>query len=87
MHPLENCLGLIFFKSSTSREKWVECEVVEERYKVDDGYKIELRAIEDGYGKETYYQCDFLGLLDAGYIIKKESEKSESRRNYLDGTD
>lgn len=46
MHPLESVLGLMFYTSSNTREKWVECEVVEERYKVEDEYKVELRSIE-----------------------------------------
>ena len=74
MHPLENCLGIIFYTSSNTREKWVECEVVEEYYKVDDGYKVELRSIELGYGKETFYQCDFASLMKSGMIVKKDRE-------------
>lgn len=74
MHPLESILGLITFTSSNTREKWVECEVVEEQYKVDEEYKVELRSIEPGYGKETYYQCDFKNHLERGFIIKKSSE-------------
>lgn len=74
MHPLENVLGLVFYTSSNTREKWVECEVVEERYKVEDGYKVELRSIEPGYGKETFYQCDFNSLMQHGSIVKKTRE-------------
>ena len=55
--------------------EWAECEIVEERYKLDDGYKVELRAINPVYGKETYYQCDFEKLVEDGYIIKKTSDK------------
>lgn len=73
MHPLE-CFGIFCFTSSTTREKWVECEIVEERYKVSDGYKVELRAIESGYGKETYYQSDFESLVKKGYILEKTSD-------------
>lgn len=72
MHPLEGIDGLLLFTSSNTREKWVECAVVEECYKVDDGYKVELRALEPGYGKETFYQCDFASMINAGRIIKKE---------------
>lgn len=74
MHPLESVLGLMFYTSSNTREKWVECEVVEERYKVEDEYKVELRSIEPGYGKETFYQCDFNSLLQSGLIVKKTSD-------------
>ena len=57
-------------------EVWAEFKVVEEQYKVDDGYKIELRAIDPIYGKETFYQMDFESMLESGNcIIKKTSEK------------
>lgn len=76
MHPLEGVAipgyGAIVFTSSNTREKWVECEIVEERYKLEDGYKIELKSVEDGYGKENFYIEDFLSSLKSGYIVKKE---------------
>ena len=57
-------------------EVWAEFKVVEEEYKIDDGYKIELRAIDPLYGKETFYQCDFESMVESGNcIIKKTSEK------------
>ena len=52
MHPLEGVAipgyGAIVYTSSTTREKWVECEIVEERYKLEEGYKVELRSVEEG---------------------------------------
>ncbi len=78
MHPLEGVVipgyGAIVYTSSTTREKWVECEIVEERYKLEEGYKVELRSVEEGYGKETLYIEDFLSHLEKGYIVKKEPE-------------
>jgi len=78
MHPLEGVAipgyGAIVYTSSTTREKWVECEIVEERYKLEEGYKVELRSVEEGYGKETLYIEDFLSHLEKGYIVKKEPE-------------
>ncbi len=74
MHPIE-LYGPVAIKSSGTREKWVECVIVEESYKVDDGYKVELRSIEEGYGKETFYQEDFISLLNSGsVVVKKEAE-------------
>ena len=77
MHPLEGMaipgFGAIVYTSSDTREKWVECEIVEERYKIDDGYKIELRSIEPGFGKETFYIEDFLSNIESNYrVVKKE---------------
>ena len=74
MHPMENFFG-ICFTSSITREKWVECEIVENRYKLADGYKVELKSIEDGYGIETFYQEDFESMVESGYIIPKTNDK------------
>jgi hypothetical protein len=75
MHPLEGIPGFITFTSSNSREKWVECKIVEDRYKVDDHYKVELQSIEPGYGSRVFYQMDFNQSLESGYIVKKTSNK------------
>ncbi len=78
MYPLEGVVipgyGAIVYTSSTTREKWVECEIVEERYKLDEGYKVELRSVEEGYGKETLYIEDFLSHIEKGFIVKKEPD-------------
>ena len=74
MHPLEGIItpyGTIAYISSNTREKWVECEIVEERYKLADDYKIELRSIEPGYGKNIYYIEDFLSFINSSHIVKK----------------
>ena len=73
LHPLEEFFG-ITFTSSSSREKWVECEIIEKRYKISDGYKVELKPIEDGYGNEIFYQSDFESLINTGIIIPKINE-------------
>lgn len=75
MHPLEGIVtpyGPIIYTSSSTREKWVECAIVEENYKLSEDYKIELRSVEPGYGKEAYYMEDFFSLQERGYIVKKE---------------
>ena len=74
MHPLEgfNLNGIeIRYCTNRSRVKWVECEIVEENYKFDDGFKIELRSVEPGYGKETFYTDDFISCLAQDRIVKK----------------
>ena len=70
MHPLESFLGMCFTLSNT-REKWVEWEIIENRYKLTDGYKVELKSVEDGYGTDTFYQDDFKSLIENGMIIPK----------------
>ncbi len=77
MRPLEGIITpsfSIMYTTNSSREKWVECVIVEERYKIDNGYKLELRSIEPGYGKRDYYIEDFLSALASGYIVKKEPD-------------
>lgn len=63
-------LGLpIGIVSSDTPEERVECVVDERRYKVADGYKIELRAVADQdpdryFGSKSYYQMDFTHLME-----------------------
>lgn len=75
MHPqkVDPFLGIIYI-STSSREKWVECKIVEDRYKVSDGYKVDLKSLEDGYARESFYQSDFTSLIKAGRIIPKTSD-------------
>lgn len=72
MHPIQSFFGISLTTSSDEPE-WFECEVVEDRYKVDDNYKITLRAI-NGQAHETYYQDDFLHLMYGGFIVPKTSD-------------
>lgn len=60
------------YTTSSDSEKWVECEIVEDRYKVEDGYKVTLQSIENGYGREHFYQTDFESLIKSGLILEKE---------------
>jgi len=58
-------IGII---DSSSEEVVVECVVDERRYKVEEGYKIELRAVNDQdpdqyFGSKTFYQMDFTHLM------------------------
>jgi hypothetical protein len=73
MHPFEIVSPLlgIALKSSNSRAKWVECYIDESRYKLADGYKITLRAIDERYGSESFYQSDFKSMLKNGDVLEK----------------
>lgn len=72
MRPIQSLFG-IGFTSSSDELEWFECYVDEERYKVEDNYKITLRAI-DGRAYEHYYQTDFLQLMWEGFIVPKTSD-------------
>lgn len=74
MQPIETFMGIISFTSSDTAWEWMECFVDENRYKVDDNYKITLRAV-DGRAYEHYYQDDFMSLIRQGLIVKKTSDK------------
>lgn len=62
---VETILGISFTSySNDSDMHYAKCHVVEERYKVSDGYKIELRSDDPNYPvHETFYQCDFQSSL------------------------
>ena len=62
---------LISYTSGNDKLQWVECRVVEDRFKVDDGYKVTLEPLDDSFGRKDYYQLDFKSLMKDGYIIEK----------------
>lgn len=72
MRPIQSIFGIGFTSSSDAFE-WFECYVDEEIYKVEDNYKITLRAI-DGRAYQHYYQDDFLHLMWEGLIVPKTSD-------------
>lgn len=66
LQPIRSVLGLVSFTSSSDEAVPTECVVTERRYKVADGYKIELvSANPDFHGVETYYQSDLESLLNS----------------------
>lgn len=75
MHPLEGIRGLVTFTSSSTPEILVECRIDETRYKVKEGYKITLRAINPAFGQDHYYTCDLLSLIKSGHIFIKTNGK------------
>ena len=59
---------------SDSNMTWMECKIDERHYKVEDGYKITLVPLQEGFAKEDFYQSDFMSLIRSGCIIPKESD-------------
>lgn len=53
----------IAFRTSSTPEEVVECEIDETRYRVEDGYKITLRAVDEAYGNHHYYQSDLESII------------------------
>jgi len=63
----------IGYTSSNDEEFNLPAVIVEDRYKVEDGYKITLQCQMDGFGEHHYYQSDLKSLIDGGivYMYKK----------------
>lgn len=64
--------GLPFCLCDVDDTDWVECEIVEDRYRVDEGYKVTLRPIDTNFAHRDFYQDDFISLMESGHIVKKE---------------
>jgi len=69
MNPL--CAGGWF--ADGNKHDWVECEIVEDRYAVDDGYKVTLKPLDPYHAREDFYQPDFVSLMKSGHIVEKTS--------------
>jgi hypothetical protein len=81
----------------TDREKMVmtECQIVESRYKVAEGYKLTLQPVNPGDGEplyagsEHYYQCDFNNMRRRNpdafkiYILVDEDGRYERLREQI----
>jgi hypothetical protein len=65
MAPLEymGVIPGIAFKTSNSPKQIVECEIDERRYKVSENYKIELKAVNELYGRESFYISDLDSIV------------------------
>lgn len=68
--PFWTTPATIGFTSSDDDEVMVECEIIETRYKVADGYKIQLTPVNSEpdflgrvFGTETFYKMDLTSLL------------------------
>lgn len=68
MQPVQTIFGLISFTSSEDEEKIVPAKICENRYKVEEDYKISLRSIDPKYGVQHYYKYDLRQLIDQGSI-------------------
>ncbi len=65
---------LTLYTWTKSEERWIECVIDEERYKLDDGYIVGVRSIDPGFGRGAFYLKNFISYLKQGYIVKKEAE-------------
>lgn len=78
MHPLKfivspyNGNEFLEIKNNLPEEKWVECKITEDRYKVSSGYLLEFEPLEEGYGNEVISYDSFIYNTKEGLIVKKE---------------
>ena len=82
--PLQVYMGLIAVTSSSDPDMPILCEITEDRYKVEEGYKIGWKPIADyapqprnglpkmmeynGFASKTFYQSDFDSIVRRGDI-------------------
>lgn len=69
LRPVHRFLGIGFTTSSDTPVP-ILCKVTEDRYNVEEGYKIGWEPIKEyeGFSKETFYQSDFDGLVKRSQI-------------------
>lgn len=71
---------------SGNRETWTECKIDEDRYKVEDGYKITIRSLDPSFSYEHYYQHDFMQMMEAGFIVVKTNNSQHIEHvKWIDG--
>lgn len=68
MRPVHSAFGLFGYTSSNDPEEMKLCRIVEERHKLEDNYKVELKAEDKGFGKESFYVTDLNLLMREGNI-------------------
>jgi hypothetical protein len=65
--PIRTVL-FISYTSSNDETVLVPCEIVEDRYKVKDRYKVTMKSIYEGFGQKNFYQSDLMSLIQSGSI-------------------
>lgn len=62
------------FFADANKHDWVECVIVEDQYKVDEGYKVTLKPLDSNHASQHFYQKDFISLMKKGYIVEKTND-------------
>ena len=65
MRPL-HAVGPIGFTCSSDKSEMQKCRIDESRYKVQENFKIMLRAEDPAYSYESFYLMDLFTLLRDG---------------------
>ncbi|KAA9007342.1 hypothetical protein F4V43_02325 [Paenibacillus spiritus] len=65
--PLNSILG-ISYTSSSDPEVPMLFRINTDRYKVEDGYKLTLEPMYEGFASEHYYVSDLESIINRGQI-------------------
>lgn len=68
MRPLRNYFGIIGLTSSDDPETMVPARIIEDRHKVAENYKIELKSDYEIFGKKRFYVSSLESLIKNGKI-------------------
>ena len=75
MRPIHSFSGFCSFTSSDDPEYLTECYIDEQRYKVEDDYKITLRAVNPLFSWQHFYLCDLERFINNNIaFIAEEGE-------------
>jgi hypothetical protein len=74
MRPVTD-YGFVKLTSSSDEPVVVECRIDESQYKVEDGYKVTLKAIDERFGYDHFYVLDLVSLIQRGYIKIKGGDE------------
>jgi len=66
--PLHTILNLVLVTSSEDEPISLPARITEERYKVQEGYKVAVKPLIEGFEAQYYYQSDFNSLVREGQI-------------------
>jgi len=75
--PIRTVMGLIAYTSSNDEEADLPAVINEERYKIEDGYKITLQCTVPGFGKKHLYQTDLKALIERGIATMYRKEETK----------
>jgi len=67
LRPVRTVL-FISYTSSNDESVLVPCEIIEDRYKVKDRYKVTMKSIYEGFEQSHFYQSDLMSLIKDGSI-------------------
>lgn len=74
MRPIRRIMG-IGFTTSGDPEFDIPAKISQDRYKLEDDYKITLVSTLEGFGRTHYYLCDLESHIKRG-IVKMYVETS-----------